>query len=76
MRGVDPQVYRQVGDALGGTGHPVSLVLDLLHDGGEVHKLLALAVEEFPVLHRPIYQLEDERPPGHDPRASGQEVPG
>ena len=30
MRRVDPQVDRQVGDALVGAGHPVRLVLDLL----------------------------------------------
>ena len=74
VRGVDPQVYRQVGDALGGAGHPVSLVLDLLHDGQEVHELLPLAVEELPVLCGPIDQLQNQRPSRHNSRPTGKEI--
>ena len=57
MWGVDPQVNRQVGDALRRARHPVRLVLDLLHDGEEVHELLALAVQELAILGGSVDQL-------------------
>ena len=57
MWGVDPQVNRQVGDALRRACHPVRLVLDLLHDGEEVHELLALAVQELAILGGSVDQL-------------------
>ena len=57
MWGVDPQVNRQVGDALRRACHPVRLVLDLLHDGEEVHELLALAVQELAIFRGSVNEL-------------------
>ena len=57
MWGVDPQVDGQVGDALRGASHPVRLVLDLLHDGEEVHELLALAMQELAILSGSVDEL-------------------
>ena len=74
MWGVDPQVDGQVGDALRGASHPVRLVLDLLHDGEEVHELLAFAVQELAILGWAVDQLEDERASCDNPRTSRQEV--
>ena len=57
MRRVDPQVDGQVGDALVGSGDPVGLVLDLLHDGAELHELFPLAMKELPVLVGTVDEL-------------------
>ena len=76
MWGVDPQVDGQVGDALRGASHPVRLVLDLLHDGEEVHELLALAVQELSILRGSVDKLKDEGASCDNPRTTGEEVPG
>ena len=57
MWGVDSQVDRQVRNALRRARHPVSLILDLLHDGEEVHELLALAVQELAILGGSVDEL-------------------
>ena len=51
---VHPQVDWQVRDAFRRARYPVCLVLDLLHDGQEVHELLALAVQELAILGGPV----------------------
>ena len=66
MRRVDSQVDRKVADALVTASYSVCLIFNLLHDGGELHELLTLGVEELSVLIRTIDQLEDQRSPGHD----------
>ena len=50
MRRVNSEIDWKVTDPLIAPGHPVSLVLYLLHDGEEVHELLSLAVKEFSIL--------------------------
>ena len=75
MRRVDPEVDGQIGDALVGAGDTIRLVLDLLHDGGKVHELFALAVEELAIFVGRVDQLKDERSSGHDSGASRQKVP-
>ena len=57
MWGVDSQVDRQVRNALRRARHPVSLILNLLHDGEEVHELLALAVQELAILGGSVDEL-------------------
>lgn len=54
--GVDPQVDWQVANALVAASHPVSLVLDLLHDGVEVHELLTLAVQKLAILWKIMHK--------------------
>ena len=66
MRRVDSQVDRKVADALVTASNSVCFIFNLLHDGGELHELLTLGVEELSVLIRTIDQLEDQRSPGHD----------
>ena len=74
MGGVNSQVDGQVADALVVACHAVRLVLDLLHDGQEIHELLPLAVEELPVLCGPIDQLQNQRPSRHNSRPTGKEI--
>ena len=74
MRGVHSQVNRQVADALVGACHAVRLVLYLLHDGEKVHEFLSLCMQELPILHRPIDQLQNERPPCHNTRATREKI--
>jgi len=50
VRRVNPEIDWKVTDPLVAPGHPVSLVLYLLHDRKEVHELLSLAVKEFSIL--------------------------
>ena len=75
MRRVDSQVDRKVADALVAPGNTVSLVLDFLHNSRKLHELLSLGVQELPILHWTVNQLENERSPGDDARSSGQEIP-
>ena len=70
MRRVDSQVDRKVADAFVAPSHSVSLVLDFLHNCGELHELLSLGVEELPILHWTVYKLENERSPSDDARSS------
>ena len=57
MWGVIPQIDRQVRDALRRACYPVRLVLNLLHDGQEVHEFLALAVQELAILGGSVDEL-------------------
>ena len=54
---VNPQVNGQIGDALVGARHSVSLVLDLLLNLEKVGELLALGVEELAIFVRAVDQL-------------------
>ena len=71
---VNPQVNGQIGDALVGARHSVSLVLDLLLDGEKVGELLALSMKEFAIFVRTVDQLQDQRTASHDSRSSRKEV--
>ena len=71
VRRVHSQVDWKIADSLVTASHSVSLVLNLLHDGRELHELLSLGVEELPILHWTVYKLENERSPGDDARSSG-----
>ena len=75
VRRVNSQVDWKIADSLVTASHSVSLIFNLFHDGGKVHKLLSLRVKEFSILHWSVNELEDERPPGDNPGASWQEVP-
>ena len=74
MRGVHSQIDWQVADALVTASHSVSFIFNFLHDGWKLHKLLALGMKKFTILHWPIDELENERSPGHNTWASGQEI--
>ena len=50
VRGINPEVDRQVAYSLVTAGYTIRFILDLLLDGEEIHELLALAVQELAVL--------------------------
>ena len=74
MRGVHPKVYWKVTDTLILPCYTVCLILYLLHDGKKVHEFLPLCMQEFPILHRPIDQLQNERSSCHNARATGKKI--
>ena len=61
MWGVHPQVYGEVADPLVFTRHAICLILNLLHDGEEVHELLPLGMQKLSILCRSVDQLQNPR---------------
>ena len=76
MWGVHPQGNGEVADPLVFTCHTVCLIFNLLHDGEEVHELLPLCMQKFPIFCRSVDQLQNKRPPGHNARSTGKEISG
>ena len=74
MWGVHSQVDGEVADPLVFTRHTICLILNLLHDGEEVHKLLPFGMQKLSILCRSVDQLQNKRSPGHNARSTRKEI--
>ena len=67
---VHSQVDWKIADSFVTASHSVSLILNLLHDRGELHELLPLGVKEFSILDWSVNELENKGSPGNNPGTS------
>lgn len=75
MRRIDSEVDGHWGNPFVGASNTVCFSLNLQTDLLKICELLSFAVQEFSILCAGIDQLQDQRTPGHNARATWQKVP-